>query len=271
MAFLNSAGAGGAWQPITPKGVAAFAAAPLSRLLAFQFAFALFIGLTFALFLNTAVYPSLQRAIEKLPSSGQIRNGELVWFGTSPMLLSEGRVLAVGIDLDHTGRSRTPSDFFLEFGRHSLRIFSIGGFSEFPYQRGRIMAFSRTELDPWWGAWRAPLLWLACVLTAVGLMMFWSAQAGAYCAAAWLVAYFANRKARPAEAWRLCGAAMMPASLLLWLGLALYASAAISLIAFGLFAAGHVILGWAYVFLSPFGLPRDPAIAPARKNPFTKK
>src|SRR5512133_3686765 len=106
------AGRSGPWQPITPGGVAAFSRASLGRLLAYQFIFALVLGISVAWFVYRTVYPSMESAIQRLPQTGEIRRGNLGWDGESPVLLSEARVFSVAVDLQHTGAIRVPSDIF---------------------------------------------------------------------------------------------------------------------------------------------------------------
>ena len=80
-----------AWEPITPRGVAAFARANFSRLLLVQFIVALLAAVSVAWFLDDACFPTVLAAIQKLPTAGEIRSGKLDWRGDSPQMLAEGR------------------------------------------------------------------------------------------------------------------------------------------------------------------------------------
>ena len=64
-----------AWLPLTPPGVAAFADAPLGRLLFVQLIFALLAASAVVWFLRTAWFPALDAAIHQLPVQGEIRDG----------------------------------------------------------------------------------------------------------------------------------------------------------------------------------------------------
>src|SRR3954469_13095559 len=90
-----------AWQPLTPKGVAAFADASLKRLLLIQFVFAVLIASVVVWFLDTAWFPVIAKAAQDFPSRGEIRHGRFDWPQKTPVVLAHGRFLALTIDLDH--------------------------------------------------------------------------------------------------------------------------------------------------------------------------
>ena len=81
-----------AWEPLTPLGVAAFARAPLRRLLLVQFIVALLVGGTVVWLLRDAYFPTISAAIAQLPAEGEIRSGQMDWRGESPQLLAEGQI-----------------------------------------------------------------------------------------------------------------------------------------------------------------------------------
>ena len=68
-----------AWQPLTVRGVAAFARAPLGRLLLVQFMVALLAAGTIVWFLHKAWFPQISEAIRQLPLQGELRAGRLDW------------------------------------------------------------------------------------------------------------------------------------------------------------------------------------------------
>ncbi len=82
------------------------------------------------------------------------------------------------------------------------------------------------------------------------------------------VGYFANRDLSLQSGWRLAGAALMPGALLMILGILLYDFGVLDLTGLGFVAAGHVVLGWIYLLISPLFLPRHPTAAESGKNPF---
>jgi len=257
-----------AWQPLTPRGVAAFAYATLGRVLAVEMIMALLAAATVVWFLRTAWFPIIGRAISQLPSVGEIRSGSLDWPGDSPASLAEGRFLAFTVDLKHEGKARSPAHIQVEFGRADYKIFSLLGFVEGGYPRTREVAFNREDLVPWWGAWAPALLGIAAGLVVAGLMLAWAVLATVYALPVWLLGFFANRELSLRGSWHLAGAALMPGALLLSAAIWLYGSGAFGLVELAIAGAAHLVIGWVYLIASPLKLPLHAAFAVARENPF---
>jgi hypothetical protein len=257
-----------AWEPLTPRGVAAFAHARLSRLLLVQFVIASIAAAATVWFLSDGCFPTVRAAIRKLPVAGEIHAGRLNGPGPTPQLLAEGRFLAFIVDPDHSGQIHSPADVQIEFGAQTVRVLSLLGYQDFPYPPDQIIAFNRTELEPLWGAWEPE--WLAITVLAVvaGLMLLWAALATVYFLPAWLMGFFANRNLNFRGSWKLAGAALMPGALLLTAAIVLYGLAALDLIQFCFLFGAHFALGWIYLFLSQLFLPRIDSTRP-EDNPFT--
>ena len=81
-----------AWQPLTARGVAAFARASLGRLLLVQLIVALLAAGTVVWFLQGCWFPTIGEAIRALPAQGELRAGKLDWKGTSPSSWSTRRM-----------------------------------------------------------------------------------------------------------------------------------------------------------------------------------
>ena len=105
-----------AWEPLTPRGVAAFAHARLSRLLLVQFVIASLAAAAVVWFLSDGCFPTVRVAIRNLPAAGEIHAGRLDWPGHLPQLLAEGRFLAFIVDPNHSGQIHSPADVQIEFG-----------------------------------------------------------------------------------------------------------------------------------------------------------
>lgn len=254
-------------EPITPRGVAAFAHAKFSRLLLVQFAVALLAAFSVGWFLDDACFPTIRAAIQNLPDAGKISKGKLDWSGGSPQMLAEGNFLAFDIDLDHSGQFHSPADLQIEFGKESVRIFSLPGYSEFFYPPDRYAPFNRTELEPLWGAWAAEILFLAAAATVTGLFLSWWILAAIYFLPAWILGFFANRDLNFRASWKLSGAALMPGALLMAAGIFLYGFGFLNMVSFGFVFAAHFLLGWIYLLASLFFLPRIAEDKP-KANPF---
>ncbi len=259
-----------AWEPLTPRGVAAFARATFSRLLAVQLVIAVLAAASVAWFMDAGCFPAVSEAIQKLPGTGEIRSGRLVWHGSSPQMLVEKRFLAFDVDLDHSGQIHSTADVQIEFGADSVRVFSLLGYAEFFYPPDRQGPFNRTELEPLWGAWAAEILFLTWVAVTVALLVSWWLLATIYFFPARLVAFFANRDLNLRACWNLSGAALLPGALLMTAGILCYGAGLLDLVSFGFVFAAHFVLGWIYLFVSQLFLPRISA-GPQKGNPFQPK
>jgi hypothetical protein len=258
-----------AWEPLTPRGVAAFARASFERLFVVQALVALAAALVLVWCLSDGVFPVVEEAIDALPDTGFLHAGRLDWRDDSPLLLAESRILSLSVDLEHTGAVRTPADFQFEFGRNSLAIVSLLGEMELRYPPGYIVAANWRDAQPAWGAWSPNLLALTAIGTFFGLLLIWAALATVYSGPVWLVCFFANRDLSWGASWKLAGAALMPGALLVSLALPLYELGAFDLVQLGFAFGMHLVVGWIYLFLSPMFLNR--ALPGEQKNPFGKK
>ena len=258
-----------AWEPLTPRGVAAFAHARSGRLLLVQFVVAVLTAVAVDCFLDADCFPTITAAIKQLPDQGEIRAGRLDWHGDSPQLLAEGGFLAFDVDLNHSGLIHSPAQVQIEFGRDSVRVFSLFGYTDFRYPSDQPLYFDRTDLEPLWSAWKPDILAIATGVVIVGLMLFWAVLATLYFLPVWLICFFADRDLNFRQSWRLAGAALMPGALLLTAAIAFYALGALDLIQMSFAYGAHLVLGWIYLFVSPLFLPRA---SPAEKrNPFLTK
>ena len=257
------------WGPLTPRGVAVFARAKLGRLFLVQFLVALLVAAAVAWLLSDAFFPTIRTAIDRLPEAGEIRGSRLQWSGASPVLLAEGRCLALSVDLNFSGEVRSPAHLQLEFGRENVSARSLFGYAEVKYPAGWIIAFNRTELIPKWGAWKAPLLAVAVGGVVVYLLACWSLLATLCAGPVWLLAFFANRELTLRGSWKLAGAALMPGALFVAAGVLLYDSGVVDLVGLAFVVGAHLVLDGVYLIASPFFLPRLAATEAARKNPFS--
>jgi hypothetical protein len=257
-----------AWEPLTPRGVAAFARAPFWRLLLAQVVVALLAAAAIVWFLKEDWFPVARAAIQHLPAQGEIRGGRLDWPEEAPVKLAGNQFLELTVDPAHLGRLVREAQLRLEFGRAGLRLQTLLGEAEIPYPGGWRFAFNQTEVQPWWGAWEPALLAGAAVATFVGLLVSWTLLATLYCALVKFITLFENRDLTWGQSWRLAGAALIPAALFLIFGILFYGLVAIPLIQLAVIWCLHVVIGWIYLFLSPLFLPRTAAVVVAKGNPF---
>ncbi len=261
-----------AWQPLTPRGVAAFAGASPGRLLLVQFVFALLAAAAVVWFLRTAWFPTIRQAIQQLPAQeGNIQAGKLNWPEDSPQLLAEGRFLAFVVDTNHSGHLRSPAQIQIEFGRDGIYFRSLAGYRSWAYTPNLNFGFNRAELQPWWGAWSLPIQWLAFGAMLVWLMGSWALLATVYTIPAWLGGFFANRNLSLAGTWKLAGAALMPGALLMVTAIVLYGFQILDLVRLAVVISVHLIVGWVYVVSAVWVSPKLSPGSVAEKNPFAGK
>ena len=259
-----------AWEPITPRGVAAFAHARLGRLLLVQFVVALIVGSGMAWLLHTGFFPSVTSAVERLPPQGEIRRGNLEWTGDSPQTLASGSFLSIAVDLEHSGEARSLAHFQFEFGRTNLLAHSLLGYASINYPDNWIIAFNRPELLPRWGAWRPVFLAASVLATVIYLMSSWCILAALYCAPVWLLGYFANRDLTMKGSWRLAGAALMPGAFVMLVAIFFFGIGMFDLVHIGFALAVHFLIGWIYLVISTFYVPLI-GEAGGPRNPFDSK
>jgi hypothetical protein len=265
---MNVAASTFAWEPLTPRGVAAFARAKLSRLLLVQFIVALLAAASVVWFFDDGCFPTISAAIQKLPADGEIRSGKLDWRGDPSQMLADGKFLAFDVDLNHSGKIHSTADVQIEFGKDSVRVSSLlPGYSEIFYVPDRVAPFNRTELEPLWGAWDMDILFIAAATVTAGLLVSWWLLATIYFLPVWLLGFFANRKLNFRACWKLSGAALLPGALLMAAGVLLYDAGFLDLVSLGFIFAAHFALGWIYLFLSQLFLPRIPE-EETKANPF---
>jgi len=257
-----------AWQPLTPRGVAAFADARLRRLLLVQFVVAALVAGAVVWFVRDVWFPQVREAIRQLPAQGEIRRGKLAWRGDSPVQLAGDRFLAIVVDLNHEAEVGHEADVCVEFGQTDFQVVSLLGYWPVAYPKGWVIALNRAELEPWWGAWQPAILAGAALACVAALMLAWAILAAVYCAPALLVAFFANRNLNWRGAWKLASAAQMPGALLMIAATFFYGVGFLDIVRLGACFGLHPVLAWVYVVVGPLFRPRLQAAELARGNPF---
>lgn len=236
-----------AWQPFTPKGVARFADATNGRLWFVQFVFALLAASGMLWFVRSAWYPTIQAAIEHLPTVGEIRAGQLYWEDTAPQLLAEGRFLSIAVDLTHSGLLRGAAHLQMEFGRGSLEVCGLFGCVDFPYPVNIVFGLNRGEAGPWWGAWRPVILVGVFCGTLAGQLLAWGILAAVYSVPTWGIGIASKRLLTLRGTWKLCGAAQLPGALFFSAAIVSYGLGLLDLVRLVVAFAVHFVVTWVYI------------------------
>jgi len=257
-----------AWQPLTPRGVAAFARAPLRRLLLVQFIFALLAAIAVVWFLRTAWFPTVREAIENLPEKGEMKSGKLEWTGSSPQLLGEGHFVAFVVDTNHAGFIRSPAQVQVELGRDDVYFYSLTGYREWPYPPDWNFGFNRAALKPKWGAWELPIQWVAGAGMLLWCLLGWWVLSTIYFLPVWLGGFFANRDLKILGSWKLAGAALMPGALVMIGTIVAYGFGILDLVQLAVGVVMHFLVGWIYLVWGASVTPKISMDAIPVKNPF---
>ena len=256
-----------AWLPFTPRGVAAFAHATLTRTVLIQLAVAALVVFALLWFIRVAWSPVVTEAIQHLPEAGLIQRGELIFNGEPLTRLAENKRLALVVDIDGTREAGHIADLEILFEKNRVVLRGpLGGWWQ-QYDRRYSFSFNRPELGPWWGAWQWPILALVALATVISLLVMWWGLALFYVPLVKLLAFFADRTVTWRGAWRLSAAALLPGAALVALALVLHGFGVVDLLGFALLYALHLLAGLIFNCTSPFFLPKISDSA-SLKNPF---
>jgi len=257
-----------AWQPFTPKGVAAFATATVSHLLALQFFVSLVASAIVIWFCNANYSPAILEAIRNTPDEVVLEQGTLT--NVSSQILTEKKFLSIAIDLEETGQLGKISDLQMELRQNYLQICSLFGCALFDYPKENII-LGRSTSEPWWGARQPVIFAFIGVGTLIGVWLSWFLFALIYTPIVKLIAFFEDRELSWTGSWKLSCAAQLFAALLMSFAILLYGLQAFDLIRFLFFFTTHFVVAWIYLGASPYFLPAVSAKTSAPKNPFGTK
>ena len=256
-----------AWQPFTPRGVAAFAYGTLTRTMLVQLAIAVVVASAVIWFLRVAWFPVVTEAIEALPDTGMVRHGQLALDGDPQRVLAQNKRLALAVDVSGSGESGHAADVQLTFEKNGFAFCGALGCWRQAYPPDYWISFNRLELEPTWGAWRGPILALVGLATILSLYVLWWIVALVYVPVIKLIAFFTDRVVTWRGAWRQSAAALLPGALLVAVGMVMYGFVAVDLFQLGLLYALHLVCGAVFAVTSPFFLTRI-SKAPRSRNPF---
>lgn len=256
-----------AWQPFTPRGVAAFAHATGTRLLIVQSFVALAVVMTFLWFLSSRYFPVVGDAIAAVEDEGMITASHWITTNATPRLLAGNRHFEILLDAREQRGPSSTADLSVTVTVPALRICGILGCASVRYEPGYTFMLNRHALAAAWDAWRRPSAALFGIAVFLALFASW-----------WLVAliatplvktlvFFTDRRLTWGGSWRLSNAALLAGALVVAAGVFLYGVEAIDLFQLMLFYALHAVCDVILLATSPFFLPKLAAVDRA-KNPF---
>ncbi len=256
------------WQPLTPRGVAAFATARWGWLLAWQLVVAGATAGAVLWFFQTNWFPAIRDAIAGLPDQGVIQNRQLSIPIDAAKPLAENRFLAILADPDDVGTPSLAADVRIEFHRRSAAVCSLFGCIPYEYPEGFVIQANRPEVQSHWGAWKPTVCWIIVAGTMLWLLVNWFLLATIYCPFVRLYSYFKDREITLASSWKLCAAALLPAAVFATTCIVLYGLGLLPLLQFLILWSLHIVTGWCYLILAPLHLPRFADAPPKTRNPF---
>jgi hypothetical protein len=255
-----------AWQPFTPRGIAAFAPASFARLFAFQVFVALLSGATVLWFLYTVWFAVVPESIRNIAGEGAIRDWNLELRDHTPQRLVTNAFLTLVVDTQTENAHAYSADVVAVLRRSGVDVCSIFGCADLRYPV-RDAPFTRLDLEAQWGAWQPFLLGIAGITAGFAVLFVWWIFATIYFLPVRLLAFFQDREVTLGGSWRLCCAAMLPSTILLLLGIVGYRFRAVELIPLVLIAALHLVIPWVLIPFATLALPR---LGPKQANPFAQ-
>ena len=253
-----------AWQPLTFSGVARFAVVSRWRLLTVELVFALMVAATVVWFVQQAWVPVIDKSIQHMPATGEIRGGRLAW-PSGAVVEQEGPFMRIDVRPGGFSNVVESADLVLAFGPDNLQFgSSLGlGLLPLPYPKGWIWSFNKTELEPWWGARSHMVLAGLGLLVVVALLIAWSALGLLY---AFPVKVFSVNRVDWVGARKIAVAAQLPGALVMTVGIVLYSLKQIDLVALLTVWGVHLVVPWVYLMCSPVLAPKPPKPEQAKRK-----
>jgi hypothetical protein len=248
--------------------VARYAHAPLWKLLATCVIFAGMAALTVIFLLEKRWAPVITEAVSNLRTNSAISGGDLVWPRGEGRLLGANEFLSIEVlPSGDTGVGKA-TDLSIILRPRGILFSSLAGYTFVPYPSNANANLSSEFLVPAWGAWQPALLALAGAAVGFALLLSWALLSLLYAIIPLSLGSFLGREISWRSAWKLSYAALMPGALLISFGLFLSAAGQISLLFLILLGAAHWVVGWIYLLLAPFFLPKRER---TERNPFEPK
>jgi hypothetical protein len=219
-------------------------------------------------FFSNAWFPTVKQAIRQLPDTGGIANATLVSPHASTEPLARSRFIAFVVDTEGKAGADVASDVLVTFRRHDVRVCSLLGCADQPYEKKWEIAFSRLELEAAWGAWRPTLLAVTGLGTVASLFLSWIGLATLAFPAVRIYAFFKDRRLTLSGSWKLSAASLLPGALLASALIVLYGLGVIDLVRFLIGWCLHFFVSLIYLLVAPLRLPRVAEMIPAARNPF---
>ena len=258
-----------AWQPLTFRGVAAFAGATATRVFIVQFLVLLVAVACLLQALELTWWPAVQKAIQALPEIGRVQHGQLDWHGEPFAVLADSPALSILVDAAGRQEPGQVADMQVEIAKTEIRLCTLVGSLPIVFDPVWDFPLNRVDLVPWWGAWKPAIVAVTALFFAVALVGAWWLLATLYTLPLRLLAVLAGRPITLGGCWRIAAMALLPGALLLSLGILAYGLIRLPLVLLVIIFVLHFLAGWIYSVAAIFRLDTHAAIAAAAAaNPF---
>lgn len=254
------------WQPLTPKGAAAFAGASFTRLYVVLLCFALATALAVVFFLARQCVPVINRLSGAMPEGAVLSMGEM--FGQEKPVTVSGPFLSIDIDPSAEVPGPHAADVRILVHRTGWKACSVLGCVEQAFPPRATVALGPSHLGPKWAAWKPLVLAGAALATVVALVACWTVLASVYWLPVWITALIAGRRLGPVGSWKVSAAGLMPGCALMFVAIVLYALRVLDLPALAFVQAAHLVVGWIFLGFTIAAADRKGASEAPKANPF---
>lgn len=212
-----------AWQPFTFGGVAAFATAGALRAWVVVMLTALLLGLAADRYFVAAWFPALDLALERLPASGEIRDGRLLWPTPQAVELANNGFVRLLVNPNFGPVAGQSADVTFECTADTLTAQSLFGYWVLPYPYRLRLALNQPTLQPLWAAWRPHFRLGLPTASALVMVVAWAGLALVLAPVARALALLLRREVPLWGCWKAAFATFAPFALATALGVVLYA------------------------------------------------
>lgn len=252
--------------PLTPKSIATFNNAKFIILLVNWIVFGCICSFFITKAINKAIISSITTAVQNLPQKGEIKSGALYWETNQVFVLSGAKSFSISVNATDEEDIADSSDIQIIIGKNHFRFRSIFGWLEIKYPLWFRLPLSYKEVFPVWDAYMPAIKASVFISSMVVLLIVWTIVSLIYSLFAKFLIRLFNRISKPGGAFKISGASLIPAALVMSIAILGYSLRYLDLLSLLIVFGCHFIISLCYLFLSIFHLEKIPM---EDKNPFS--
>jgi len=251
---------------LTPKSIATFNNAKFIILLVNWIVFGCICSFFITKAIDKAIISSITTAVQNFPQKGEIKSGALYWETNGIFVLSGAKFLSISINATDEEDIADSSDIQLIIGKNHFRLRSIFGWLEIKYPLWFRLPLSYKEVFPIWDAYMPAIKVSVFISSIVVLLIVWTIISLIYSLFAKFLIRLFNRIRKPGGAFKISGASLIPAALIMSIAILGYSLRYLDLLSLMIVFGCHFIISLCYLFLSIFHLEKVPV---KTENPFS--